>query len=194
MKSIGKLVPALFLLMLVPTIVFAWPWSTDMMNQPSVKPQETYKGKIFNFPTRSIPTLDNLTKVANRDEAKSLKNPVEVTAASLKIGKRLFTIICSACHGYTGKADSPISPKIGAIDLTTEYVQKDLTEGWIFGTITYGSAIMPAYGIPAEGGGSNDLTVEERWHVVNYVRNQMVKEPAAKAKVASTAADTAKVN
>jgi mono/diheme cytochrome c family protein len=117
------------------------------------------------------------TKVANRDEAKELVNPIEPTAESLKTGERLFKIICSACHGLSGKADSPISPKIGAIDLTTDYVQKDLTEGWIWGTITFGSAIMPAYGVPGEGGGSNDLSPEERWHVVNYVRHGLVKEP-----------------
>lgn len=173
----------LFLSLLTPSLVLAWPWSTDMMNQPSIKPQETYKGKIFPFPARSVPTIGVQTKVANRDEAKGLSNPVAATAGSIKIGKRMFTIYCSACHGQSGKADSPISPKIGAIDLTTEYVQKDLTEGWIFGTITFGSAIMPAYGKPGEGGGSNDLSVEERWHVVNYVRNGLVNE--SKATVAS---------
>lgn len=180
MMFIGRFVPALFLSMLLPAVVFAWPWSTDMMNQPSIKPQETYKGKIFSFPARSVPTIGKPTTVANRDEAKSLQNPIEASASSMKLGKRLFTIYCSACHGFTGKADSPISPKIGAIDLTTDYVQKDLTEGWIFGTITFGSAIMPAYGKPGEGGGSNDLSVEERWHVVNYVRNQLTKQSAAK--------------
>ncbi len=38
---------------------------------------------------------------------------------------------------------------------------------------------MPAYGIPsarADRRGSNDLSVEERWHVVNYVKNAMMKE------------------
>ncbi len=165
-------------ILLVPSVVLAWPWSTDMMNQPSLKPQETHNGKIFSFPARSVPTIGVQTKVADREEARDLQNPIAVSAASLKIGKRMFVIYCSACHGLSGKADSPISPKIGAIDLTTEYVQKDLTEGWIFGTITFGSAIMPAYGKPGEGGGSNDLSVEERWHVVNYLRNELAKQSA----------------
>jgi len=34
---------------------------------------------------------------------------------------------------------------------------------------------MPAYGKPGEGGGSNDLSVEERWHVVNYVRHALTQ-------------------
>lgn len=158
--------------MLAPALAFAWPWSQDMMNQPSIKPQETDKnGKVFQFPKNSVPIQGLLTQVANRDEAAKLVNPVAVTPESLKTGELLFKIICAACHGMTGKAESPVSAKIGAIDLTTEYVQKQLTDGWIWGTITFGGAIMPAYGKPGEGGGSNDLSVEERWHVVNYLRN-----------------------
>lgn len=165
--------------MLAPALVIAWPWSQDMMNQPSIKPQETDStGKVFQFPKNSIPTQGVLTKVANRDEAAKLVNPVAVSPESLKTGERLFKIICSACHGMTGKAESPVSAKIGAIDLTTEYVQKQLTEGWIWGTITFGSAIMPAYGKPGEGGGANDLSVEERWHVVNYLRHGLANAPA----------------
>lgn len=169
MKRIAVLLTALA----IPSAAMAWPWSQDMMNQPSIKPQE---GVMTPFPSRSIPVMGIPTKVANRDEAKNLVNPIPVTAASLKKGRTLFRIICSACHGLSGKADSPVSPKIGAIDLTDDYVQKTLTEGWIFGTITFGSFVMPAYGIPNEQGGSNDLSVEERWHVVNYVKNALVKE------------------
>lgn len=165
---------------LVPTLAFAWPWSTDMMNQPSIKPQE---GNPALFPKRSVPVMGNPTKVKNREEATSLSNPYEATEASLKKGKKLFKIICGACHGNTGKADSPVSPKIGAVDLTAEYIQ-GYADGYIFGTITFGSAIMPAYGVPGPQGGSNDLSPEERWHVVNYVKNQLVKDAAA-ASVAS---------
>jgi mono/diheme cytochrome c family protein len=166
------------ILVLSPALVLAWPWSQDMMNQPSIKPQETDNGKLYGYPARSVPTTGIPTKVANRDEAAKLGNPIAATPESLKTGERLFKVYCAACHGLTGKADSPVSGKIGAIDLTTEYVQQQLTEGWIFGTITFGSAIMPAYGKPSEGGGSNDLSVEERWHVVNYVRNALAKASA----------------
>jgi hypothetical protein len=41
---------------------------------------------------------------------------------------------------------------------------------------------MPAYGVPTareDNRGSNDLSVEERWHVVNYVRHGLAKEAAA---------------
>ena len=168
-----KRIVAISVALVVPSVALAWPWSQDMMNQPSIKPQE---GVMTPFPARSIPVMGIPTKVANREEAKDLVNPIPVTAASLKKGRNLFRIYCAACHGLTGKADSPVSNKIGAIDLTDDYVQKTLTEGWVWGTATFGSYVMPAYGVPGEQGGSNDLSVEERWHVVNYVKNGLVNE------------------
>lgn len=107
------------------------------------------------FPKRSIPLRtdrvdsDMLLTMTNRDEAKPLTSPIPVTPEVLAKGKTLFRIYCGACHGQTGKADSPVSSKkIGAIPLVDDYVQKTLTEGWIYGTITFGSYIMPAYGKP----------------------------------------------
>lgn len=172
-------------LALSPQVLWAWPWSTDMMNQPSIKGEEPVPGMkgMYPFPARSIPVQGIPTPVADREQAKSLANPIPATPESIKKGRTLFKIICAACHGQTGKAESPVASKIGAISLVEDYVQKDLTEGWIFGTITYGSAIMPAYGAPSgnyQKRGSNDLTVEERWHVVNYVRHGLTQEPATK--------------
>lgn len=178
-----KVVSLFAALLLVPTVALAWPWSTDMMNQPALKPQEPFNEKeMFPFPTRSVPVAGFATTIANRDEAKGLENPVPVSEASLKQGKTLFKIYCAACHGLTGAADSPVTNKIGAISLVDSYVQETLTEGWIFGTITFGSFVMPAYGVPTardDSRGSNDLSVEERWHVVNYVRHGLAKDAAA---------------
>ncbi|WP_455217951.1 c-type cytochrome [Kaarinaea lacus] len=177
----------ILLLMVMPAVVFAWPWSQDMMNQPSIKPQE---GAMKPFPKRSVPVMGIPTKVANREEAKGLKNPIPATEESIKIGRTLFRIYCSACHGLSGKADYPVSQKVGAIDLTDDYVQKTLTEGWVWGTITFGSYVMPAYGVPSadpDKGGSNDLSVEERWHVVNFVKTGMLVE-AKEAEEAAAAA------
>jgi hypothetical protein len=41
---------------------------------------------------------------------------------------------------------------------------------------------MPAYGKPRgreDLRGSNDLSVEERWHVVNYVKHGLLKDSQA---------------
>jgi mono/diheme cytochrome c family protein len=174
-----------------PAAAWAWPWSTDMANQPSIKPQEPASEQDLEmkpFPKRSIPVEGIPTKIASREEANSLRNPIPATETSIRTGRTLFKIYCSACHGLTGKADSPVTPKIGAIPLVSDRVQHELTEGWIYGTITFGSYIMPAYGVPQgrpDQRGANDLTVEERWHVVNYVRHALLKDAEADVKTAS---------
>ncbi len=162
--------------MMMPAVALAWPWSTDMMNQPSIKPQE---GRMLDFPARSIPVGGIPTTVADREASKGMSNPIEASSESISKGRTLFKIYCAACHGMTGGADSPVSGKIGAIALNDSYVQENLTEGWLWGTITFGSYVMPAYGVPQGKRGSNDLNVEERWHVVNYIKNGLVKDHAA---------------
>ncbi len=183
----------LFVAALLPGLAHAWPWSQDMMNQLSVKPEEIPPGRdsMMPFPERSVPIQGIPTKVNNLEEASTLINPTAVTEASLKNGRTLYRIICAACHGLGGKGvddpiDSPVAEKIGAANLITEYVQQQLTEGWIFGTITFGSAstLMPAYGVTNGDAGSNDLTPEERWDVVNYVRHGLVKEVSPTQQVA----------
>jgi len=168
--------------MMMPAVAMAWPWSTDMMNQPSIKPQE---GVMLDFPERSIPVGGMPTQVADREASRDIENPVRATAESIDTGRTLFKIYCAACHGQEGAADSPVSGKIGAIALNEDYVQGSLTEGWIWGTITFGSYVMPAYGVPQGKRGSNDLNVEERWHVVNYVKHGLVKDAAVATKTAA---------
>lgn len=161
---------------LAPAPVHAWPWSTDMMNQPNFKPQE---GVMHPFPKRSVPVTGIPTEIIDRDEAEEMTNPHPPSPSSIKEGRTLFRIYCSACHGLTGRGDTPVAELIGTVDLTDPDMVGDMTDGWIFGTITFGSAIMPAYGVPNEEGeqrGSNDLNVEERWHVVNYIRNGLVAD------------------
>lgn len=153
----------------------AWPWSTDMMNQQSIKPQE----KITPYPARSVPVSGIPSSAwADRDATQDLVNPHPATPQNLAQGKMLFKVYCAACHGLTGRAESEVVKRgMPANDLTDERVQVDLSEGWIFGTITFGSAVMPPYGQAddqnEEARGSNDLSVDERWHVVAYIKHQL---------------------
>lgn len=153
----------------------AWPWTNDMMNQKSIKPQEQTRA----FPSRSVPVTGiPSSQWEDRDATTDLVNPHAATPESMAKGKKLFRIYCAACHGLTGRAESEVAARgMPANDLTDDYVQTELTEGWVFGTITFGSAIMPPYGRPGdqdgEARGSNDLSIDERWDVVNYVKHQL---------------------
>ncbi len=176
-----------------PAMAWAWPWSTDMVDQPAIEPQAPVSAdrlEMYPFPKRSVP-LDGLpTVVASREEADTLSNPIPASAASIDQGRTLFKIYCAACHGLTGAGDSPVSGKIGAPPLLDDRIQKTLTEGWLYGTITFGSFLMPAYGAPqnrADQRGSNDLASDERWHIVNYMRNGLVQDAESAVRTAARA-------
>ncbi len=157
----------------LPTAVMAWPWSRDLMNQPSIKPQEP---PINTYPKDSVPVGGLWTKVADRDAADNMKNPVPATKQSIAMGHALFMTYCFPCHGETGKGNGPVSKVFDTqpADLTSDYVKNDLSDGWIWGTITFGSYIMPHY--------SYDMNPTERWDVVNFVRKVLEKRMTATSK------------
>ena len=154
------------LLMCTPMLAQAWPWSKDMSEQISVKPQESVDPKnpgMQTYPEHSVPAPGTTVYVKDQDAAEKLKNPVVADAKSVELGGKLFGIYCTPCHGYQGKGDGLVGKKLvmTPYDLTADQT-KQRTDGFIFGYITFGGAVMPSY--------ANDLSPLERWNVINYVR------------------------
>ena len=164
MKRLGILA----LLVFMPSLAHAWPWSRDMMNQPSIKPQE---GPMRPFPARSEPVAGTTVRVADRDAAEKLPNPIAPTAESVNKGRQLFTIYCTPCHGSSGRGDGRVGAKLilKPFNLADQERMSAVKDGYIFGMMTFGGAVMPPY--------ANDLSATERWHVVNYVRHGLVNAP-----------------
>ncbi len=112
-------------------------------------------------------------------------NPVkEMTAADMAEAGRLYNINCGICHGDKGKANGPMSGKVGGIvDLTLDQY-KGLADGTIFHVMTYGKNNMGSY--------ASQLTKEQRWQIVKYVRTLQgvggTTATAAKDSTMSTAA------
>ncbi len=173
MKKCFLLVCLCSLPMAFPLTAQSWPWSRDLMNQPSIKPQEP---PVYAFPRDSVPVGGPWTKVEDRDAADNMTNPVPATKDSIAMGRALFMIYCLPCHGESGKGDGLVGKVFATppADLTSDYVKNDLTDGWIWGTITFGSYIMPRYGY--------DMSPTERWDVVNFMRNILEKRMTAKSK------------
>ncbi len=100
---------------------------------------------------------------------KSLANPLPVTIPVLEEGKTLYLNMCSHCHGYQGKGDGsivkmekfPAPPSYSTGTSSRGGAMKDLTDGKIFHTITYGVNLM--------GPHKYQLTPTERWKIVMYV-------------------------
>jgi len=159
---------------LLPAVAGAWPWSRDMANQISIKPQHG-PDSIRPFPQRSVPMAGTKTliHVHDRDGAMKLINPNPATPESIRHGRKFFQIFCTPCHGKSGTGDGLVGAKflIRPFDLTADNEQKVLPEGYIFGTVAFGGALMPSYG--------NDLSPSEIWDVVNYVRHGLISDGAA---------------
>jgi mono/diheme cytochrome c family protein len=92
-------------------------------------------------------------------------NPVPADQASIQRGQELFRVTCMMCHGQSGKGDGPVAAflqNIKPANLTSDAVQSK-SDGALFLTITTGvPGAMPPL--------NENLTVRERWDVVNFVR------------------------
>lgn len=96
-----------------------------------------------------------------------VKNPLPpLTDAQLKEAGRLFNIYCAICHGEKMDAQGPLSTggKVPAVANLTLKQYIDLPEGTMFHSITYGKGNMGSY--------APQLTREERWMVVEYVKRR----------------------
>jgi len=148
---------ALMVLGAVP--VFAMPWSTDMWQQPSIKPYEM----PIVYPSSSVAT-DGTPKPQDRAKVEAItENPTKPVEASLKRGEKVFETYCAACHGPGGKGDGPVIKKgFYPVNLTAPGTQAR-TDGYIYAYIRYGGKVMmPSY--------RESISSDEAWDVVNFVR------------------------
>lgn len=94
-----------------------------------------------------------------------LKNPIPCTPLALAQGQELYTKFCLHCHGAGGAGDGKVAsnPKWPGPPPAYNGAQlKDLPEGKIFHSITYGKGMM--------GSHSSQLNQKERWKLVHYVQ------------------------
>jgi cytochrome c oxidase cbb3-type subunit 3 len=96
-------------------------------------------------------------------EAAKVKNPVSPSAESIAAGKRVYTRMCSRCHGPEGKGDGSAATTT-VPDLTDAQWDYGGTDGEIFSVVHDGvSADMDGY--------AARLSDADIWNVVNYVRS-----------------------
>jgi mono/diheme cytochrome c family protein len=113
---------------------------------------------------------------------RTLHNPLPNTPEIVEEGKVIYGKFCIHCHGPNGKGDGPVGKKMpGQPPAYDDAGHKDLPEGKMFHTITYGKNMM--------GSHASQLSVEQRWKVIRYVQTlQGKKEAPAMAATDSTAA------
>jgi mono/diheme cytochrome c family protein len=90
--------------------------------------------------------------------------PLPIDRALLKRGRSRFDIFCAACHGRRGDGMSEVARNMDLRkppSLVGDEV-RGFPPGRIFRVITVGYGLMPAY--------ANDLTPQDRWATVAYLR------------------------
>jgi mono/diheme cytochrome c family protein len=97
-------------------------------------------------------------------------SPLPQTQANFAEGKTLFLHFCSPCHGVNGQGDGlvvqhgfPPPPSYSKGQSSRGGAMKDLTDGKIYHTITYGLNAMGSY--------ASQLAPNERWKVIMYVHH-----------------------
>lgn len=95
--------------------------------------------------------------------ADTLKNPLADNLDATMKGKITYMKFCVPCHGDKGKGDGVAGVNLNPQphDLTLPMIQKQ-TDGVIFWKITNGKPPMVSY--------KKILTDEQRWQLVNYIR------------------------
>ncbi len=150
-------------------LMFAPPFNW-MMEQHRLDAQ--VESKFFgkgNFSMRVAPAgtvsrNSNQFKFSGQPELADAKliNPLIPTEENLRKGMKKYDIYCSPCHGYYGIGDARLNGQFpNPPSLHSEKV-RNWGDGHIFYVITEGQNSMPSY--------SSQLTNEEKWAIVLYVR------------------------
>ena len=141
------------------------------------------RGELFPFTIahdNSFSTIDS--NVALTGQLALLKNPLGLltTTDSIEAG-RLFNINCAVCHGAKGGNDGPVAPKLGGVKSIIASSSK-FSDGRIFYAMEYGQGNMGSY--------ASQLSREQRWRIVQYIRTL---EPKATTAAPAAAKDSATV-
>ena len=149
----------------------------DMDRQPKLRPQEansffkdglSSQQPIAGTISRGSPWQDS---PENTGKIPGTTNwvqtiPVPLTQQLLARGRERYDINCAPCHGAQGDGKG-ITTKFGMAviadlhDATTRKVPQQ-PDGEIFNTISYGKGLMQGY--------AANVTIQDRWAIVAYVR------------------------
>lgn len=96
--------------------------------------------------------------------AKNLKNPFPASTAALETASTDYAARCQNCHGPNGDGRGERAERlsIAPADFRDAHAMRLRTDGELFWIITEGHKPMPAF--------RGTMTDEQRWHLVDFVR------------------------
>ena len=143
------------------------------------------RGDVFPFPLAKDKAGDSTNYIASRQVSNPLSS---LKAGDMAEAERLYNVNCGICHGSKLDGNGPLynggngpfaaAPK----NLVADAVVKDMPDGQLFYSITYGKGQMGAYG--------PQLSTKQRWMIVDYINSKQAESngAAAPAVADSTAA------
>ena len=141
-------------------------WMSTQVKQKAQRPSELFKDGIGMRPPVEGTVARGFLPYAFKgkpDEAgKNLINPLLPTKDVLERGKSKFLTYCSPCHGNFGRGDSRLRGQFPNPPTLHSDKVRNWPDGNIFHVITEGQNVMPSY--------ASQLSRDDRWAVVNYVR------------------------
>ena len=156
----GLIILGLLLLPFVLGLLFTYqiiriPFPTDMAESPAIGYQE---GPRLSAPDEAVP-LRGQAVISEEFPV----NPIPADVSSLQRGEILYGVHCGLCHGPGGRGDGPLAEYFSRTpeNLIGERASAEF-DGSVYLVIQQGFGEMPPL--------AENLTVRERWDVINYVR------------------------
>ncbi len=163
-------------------------FTTDMMNKGgnkifyNAKPANgtVKRGELFAY---TLPNDSNGYLMSA-----SVQNPISDSAAAKGMAEagRLYNINCGICHGAKAAGNGPLSTggKIGGVANLTLPNYVAMPDGTMFHSIQYGKGVMGSY--------ASQLSREQRWMIIKYIRTlQKGDAPVKEGDAAATKDSTA---
>lgn len=118
-------------------------------------------------PPNTIPrerAVGNLVLTTGADEQgkRATTIPIQLTREVLARGQNRFNIYCAICHGAAGDGNSLVASQMSLRPPPNLHERASQPVGHTYEVIANGYGLMPSY--------AAELSVEDRWAVVAYVR------------------------
>lgn len=147
---------------------------SEMVDSPAYRSQTTnpnfLDGRTLRSPVPGTISRDftplhyDATKNDRTRAGKELKNPLILTYDVLSRGKKVYENFCSHCHGTKGRGDGKVTKLFPGFSFPIATKSAfDMPDGEIFHILSYGRNLMPSH--------ASQITQEDRWKLVHYLRD-----------------------
>ncbi|MCK6548770.1 c-type cytochrome [Myxococcota bacterium] len=163
----------------------------DMALQPKIKPQRpdffgTLPNGEFAPPWGAVGTTDrpyHHSKDQGDLAGQELTSPLPHTAEVIAKGRWAYEHTCITCHGPEAAGNGPVTKLFPAPPSLMRQRVRDYADGRIFHVPMRGQGSMPAH--------AKQLSQDELWAIVHYLRDLQARLPVAPPTKAELAAEAA---